>query len=179
MPPNASYTDCKKLAAAIRARSHSSGLVVGVEGASGSGKTQLAELLASQLNGAPISTDAHYKAGVVRDRYHDGLRLDALTRAIRDLQSGGAPIVIEGICLRDTLAAIHVTPTVFVYTKRISGAGIWHDDPALFDLSDIDDASTQGHIDRWSQSYHCRVEPHVLADFVYEWNEEVNSREDS
>jgi len=79
------------------------------------------------------------------------------------------PLIVEGICLRETLESLDATASFYIYTKRISPAGIWHDDPALFDGSSMDSGFTQDRIDTSSYEYHMRKTPHLIADAILEW----------
>jgi hypothetical protein len=167
------FTDLPSLAAAVAARSKQAGLILAVEGASQSRKTSFAGKLASRLGAHLISTDEYYQEGIKGERYQDGLRRDDLRHEIMRFKSPGKPVVIEGICLRETLAELEIAADLFIYCKRISPTGVWHDDPTLTDPNDFDLTFTQGRIDWWSHHYHERTRPHLSADMMFEWREDA------
>lgn len=146
-------------------------LLIAVEGASTSGKTHLAKALTQAQSACFLSTDRYYNTGVLGERYQDELRLEEIRTDVAALRCGHQRVVVEGICLRDTLELIDVRPDVYVYCKRISPAGIWHQDPEADGLLDPESGSIQALIDWWSHEYHLRSEPHLVADVVFEWNE--------
>lgn len=147
-------------------------LIIAVEGASGSGKSELGEKLARGSRAHVVSTDRYYNEGVLGDRYQDGLRLDELKEDLIPLRTESERLVVEGICLRDTLGLIGLKPDAYVYCRRISPAGVWNDDPELEDFPDPNSRSSQGRIDWWSNQYHLRTHPHQIADFLFEWRED-------
>lgn len=99
-------------------------LVVAIEGASTSGKTKLAEKLAQGRRTRVVSTDEYYQEGLLGERYQDGLRLEDLGEDLIRLRTASDRLIIEGICLRDTLELIGQKPDVYVYCKRLSAAGV-------------------------------------------------------
>ena len=133
-------------------------------------KTSLAKLVATEP-AQIISTDAYYETGVKGQKYLDGIKLETLSEDLRQSISAYERVVVEGICLRDTLAKVGVSPNLFIYCKRISSAGIWNDDPQFH--SPIPEVArfAQALIDSWSHQYHVESEPHLVADIVYEWRE--------
>ena len=164
------FKDPTLINALLAARTRETPLIVGVEGASGSGKTSLAKLVATEPAHA-ISTDAYYETGVKGQKYLDGIKLETLSEDLRKSISAYERVVVEGICLRDTLAKVGVSPNLFIYCKRISSAGIWNDDPQFHSPISEVAKCTQGLIDCWSHEYHVESEPHLVADIVYEWRE--------
>lgn len=164
------FKDPTLINALLAARTRETPLIIGVEGASGSGKTSLAKLVATEP-AQIISTDAYYETGVKGQKYLDGIKLETLSEDLRQSISAYERVVVEGICLRDTLAKVGVSPNLFIYCKRISSAGIWNDDPQFH--SPIPEVArfAQALIDSWSHQYHVESEPHLVADIVYEWRE--------
>jgi hypothetical protein len=161
--------DLPSVVAAVLERATAPTLLLGVEGTSQSGKSRLASDLAPHLDAHVIRTDDYYKQGVLGERYQEGLRKQDLRREILRHRTSGDNIIVEGICLRDTLDSLEVAADLFIYCKHISSAGIWHGDPDFSDPDDFDLTFTQGRIDWWSYQYHKRLAPHMCADIVYEW----------
>ena len=148
--------------------------VIGIEGASTSGKTTLSRTLADVGGYQVLSTDDFYRTGSLGKTYVEGLRLQELRAQWQSFASAGEALIIEGICLRDTLDAMESQATVFIYSKRISSAGLWHDDPALSDGISTGSGSTQEQIDLWSHEYHVRKRPHLIADIMFEWSTDAS-----
>ena len=162
-----SFDDVAKLASALVTGHCGSPQIVAIEGASGSGKTCLGRELGSVIGASVVETDPYYRTGFKGASYEDGLRLDDLEREVMRLLRGGQPLIIEGVCLRDTLEALSLTPDAFVYCKKLSATGIWNDDPELLETPPADFESVQALIDGWSLDYHRRTDPHERADFVF------------
>jgi hypothetical protein len=141
--------------------------VLGVEGASFAGKTCLARQLAGASSAVVVSTDPYYRRGFKGRRYSEGLRLEDLRHDVERHLAEESFLVVEGLCLRDTLVGLPLEPDAFVYCKRVSAAGIWHDDPEFQSMPAPDTDSVQALIDRWSLEYHQRTKPHEKADFTF------------
>ena len=147
-------------------------LRVGVEGASMSGKSTAADRLAQTLGAPVIHTDEFYQQGVLGSMYQDGLRTEQLSAALATA-SGKSPIVIvEGLCLRETLEALGTPVRLFIYCRKLSAAGVWHQDPDFNTDLDPGSGRTQELIDSWWFQYHDRASPFDRADFVFEWSEQ-------
>jgi hypothetical protein len=156
----------------VRTRStRGSNVIVGIEGASTAGKTTTANQVAQELGGTPIHTDQFYNKGVTGPRYQDGLRLEEMAETIARLANHTGPIVVEGICLRETLQSLGRIPSIMVYCKKISSAGVWHDDPELNGDHDPESGFVQERVDCWWFDYHKRAKPLELADVVFQWSE--------
>ena len=182
------FTDLEKLHAWLTSQTSDPPLVVGIEGASESGKTTLANYLTTRPREHVVHTDDSCTDGFRGDEYVDGLKLKELEEEFGNIPSDSDRIVIEGICLRDTLAKIDTKRTVslFIYCKRYKH-GYWLDDPAEWPsaLGTIDEMhreefgnvvdtenmsrSTGAFVDWWCRKYHGRVCPHLLADIIYRW----------
>lgn len=163
-------TDIAELHATLRSKlppDRSS--LIGIDGFSGSGKSSLACTLCREPGFICISTDRFYNEGTLGRSYADGLRLNELKADILTLQNGARSVIVEGICLRETLAALGLEADLTIYVKRLGPTGIWYDDLDLC-LSIEGYEHTAGHwIDTWSKQYHHRFRPHEQADIVYEW----------
>jgi hypothetical protein len=157
------------LAELHRRRPTNSSIVVGIEGASFAGKTTLARQLSAGPNAFRISTDCFRIAGRTGSRYTDGIDAVGFGSDLTKLRSRFDVVVVEGICLRDTLELVNQTADLAVYCKRLSAVGVWNDDPALFSDRELSaDCGGQVRIDRWSVEYHQRQRPIERADFIYE-----------
>jgi hypothetical protein len=146
------------------------GLIIAVEGHSTSGKSYLSEDLAKRVGATAVSTDLYAREGSTADAYVDRMDLDRLHRDLNQFRQAGA-VIIEGICLRDTLHGLAIVPRLFVYVKRITTAGLWADDLENY-LEHGRPASWLSWTDQQSVAYHLRERPEERADFVYERTEE-------
>jgi hypothetical protein len=147
-----------ELVAALRAIPAAN--VVAVEGHSLSGKSTTSRHLAAALSWQLIGTDAFAQQGCKAPTYVACLDVGRLAVAIAG--RGQAPLLVEGICVRDTLEAVDVVPSLYVYIKRITQAGRWAEDPeSAPSLSDL------SLVDRWSATYHSRAKPLERADIVF------------
>lgn len=110
--------------------------VVAVDGRMAVGKTTLATSLTGALRGTLIQTDAFIESQWGRETrslfYPELLDLEALEVRIRNAMKRG-PVVVDGICIRDTMVRIGRTPDVHVLVSVMDPAS------AKFRLG-IDDA---------------------------------------
>jgi len=165
------FNSVEALIVAVRQRvGDARGFVVAVEGHSTSGKSYLSKNLAKHLGASVISTDLYAREGSQAPSYVDRMALDRLSLDLtRFARAGG--VIIEGICLRDTLRALALVPRPFIYVKRISPAGLWADDLENY-LEHGQPASGLSWTDSQSVAYHLRESPQDRADFIYARTEE-------
>jgi hypothetical protein len=136
------------------------GSLVAVEGFMGAGKTSLASALASSVGALAVHLDGFVAPGDVTRPYVNRLNYAALASAIE--ASSASTSVVDGICLRDVLNRLGRTPDLYIYVKRISPAGIWHDG---VDLEDFEAGTwkTPGEPYTSDMAYHSKVRPHEKA----------------
>jgi hypothetical protein len=146
-------------------------ILLAVEGASLSGKTTLAGRIADRPDAIRMSTDCFRVAGRLGETYTEGLDLRYLRADVEKLRERFALVVIEGICLRDTVEAVGLAVDRWIYVKRLSHLGVWNDDPDLEVIEQPPDHGVGALIDWWSHEYHLRSRPHVKADVGFEWRE--------
>src|SRR2546426_5365243 len=127
--------------------------------------------LADACGGASIGTDGFVDKDRNADTYVDHIVLDKLAAALNQLRREHPVVFVEGICLRDTLRSLNVTPQAFVYCKRISQAGLWADDLENY-LEKGSLRSDLSWVDQQSVVYHARARPLENADLVYARHEE-------
>jgi hypothetical protein len=141
--------------------------VIGVEGFSGSGKSRLADDLAARLSATAVHLDRFLPppAGGPQP-YVERLDLPALAAAL----TSDPVVIVEGICLRDTLERIGVALHFVVYLKRVSAVGLWHDGLGMEDFEAGRETITH-EPERSDMLYHCARGPHTLADYVLERRE--------
>ena len=90
-------------------------LLIGIDGADGSGKSSLAAWLSWQMEIPALHLDVY----VVRDSDPLSWCYDDLRRAIEGAQSGGRrPVLVEGVLLLHVLEQINRTPEFLVFVER-------------------------------------------------------------
>ncbi|MDT9002487.1 hypothetical protein RQP53_24660 [Paucibacter sp. APW11] len=110
------------------------GSLVGLDGFMSSGKTHLATALAESLGGMAIHTDDLVEDGDESLPYLGRLDLAKLKAILSGPAADAVLILVEGICLRETLGSLGIDPAAFVYVKRIAQNGLWHDGLHLEDF---------------------------------------------
>jgi hypothetical protein len=141
--------------------------VITIGGESGSGKSHLAERLASALQATWLDFD-----DLLPDTppsVYDYVALIDVEEVARRISMRETPrVVVSGLCMRDILDRSGIKDRFEVYVKRTSRQGLWH-----FGI-DLEDAArgAQQHDCGWLEAcdlkYHLACRPHEGADFVYE-----------
>ena len=159
------YSEIQSLAAAVKEQlEQTPTALIAIEGHSTSGKTYLSNDLATRVGAVAIETDSFAREDLSAPTYVERIDTDRLGRKLTELKASGSPVVVEGICLRDTLDAAGVAPNLFIYVKRITAAELWADDP---------ENELEGNwTDMQSIDYHARESPLERADLVYLRREE-------
>lgn len=160
---NNSYDNIDDLAASLKAVSP--GSLIGLEGFTLSGKTYLADALGKVVPMCVFHTDDYTTKFDELPPYPECVDIRRLLSALETRDVSRAAI-IEGICLRDVLARINITPALYVYVKRISEQGLWHDGFCLesFEACDNHDLH-EIHLSDFR--YHQRLRPHEQADIIF------------
>ena len=141
--------------------------IVGIEGSCGAGKTYLGRSLTKQLNGSLVSTDCFVATQGGHTDYVDRFNLDRLKRVVAEALRLSQPVILEGICLRDTISRVSSMPVdLFIYVKVLSGE-IWNYGVDLedFEQGGGESAAPQPHLS--VHRYHHRTQPHKRADLIY------------
>jgi hypothetical protein len=129
-----------------------------------SGKTYLSNEIRASLGCQVIHTDDFVAPGDESLPYVDRLNYEQLRSFLEN--ENPSIILLDGICLRQILARIHITPALFIYVKRIAPNGIWHDG---FHLESYE-ANEQSITEEPEQSdlrYHAIEHPHERADVIF------------
>lgn len=169
MPTTLTYESlCHRLRGNLFSRA---GLLIGIEGYMGSGKTTLATRLSQDLALPLVSLDEFV---VIRNGDHAYPSRISRTRLRRQVlrSAGHTPVLIEGICLRAVLRRLGWRLAATVYVKRLSHAGLWHDGLNLEDFiagSALDVDMFEPHVS--DHRYHAAYAPHKSAHFVIERKE--------
>jgi hypothetical protein len=80
----------------------------------------------------------------------------------------GAPVLIEGICLRGVLDRVQQRPDLNIYVKRLAGA-VWHDGFHLEEFESGEGSEEDREEPHRSDfCYHSKIRPHEMADVIFE-----------
>jgi len=142
--------------------------IVAVEGFVGSGKSHLASALARDVPASVVHIDEYVIGENESLPYPDRLDYNRILAAVESAHSASRVLVIDGICLRESLRRLRVSANYFVYVKRIAQNGLWHDGFHLEDFetkSVIKENREEPHVSDFS--YHSAVRPHEMADVVF------------
>jgi hypothetical protein len=136
-----------------------------VDGFMGSGKSTLASEFGLALGASVVHCDRFVVRKGAQAPYIECLDLSALKVALARTGEEGRTAVVEGVCIRDITAMLSLSPTLHVYVKRISAAGLWNDGYDFEDyIAGQSDSPRQPELS--IMEYHARVRPHEQADFI-------------
>src|SRR5262249_33856889 len=88
------------------------GAIAGLEGFCGSGKTKLADPLSVRVPMSVCHVDSFAKKFDQPPPYTECLDLGAL-RLVLEQRDYSRPTLVEGICLRDVLTLVDLSPAIF------------------------------------------------------------------
>ena len=142
------------------------GDVIGVEGFCSSGKSTLADRLGNDLEAEVIHIDSYAIKFDDPPPYIECLKIGELAMALAQ-RSKGRRCIVESICLRDVLERCHVDAGFYLYLRRLSQNGLWHDKLHLesFERGDPEYGDEiEPHLS--DLKYHSRRRPHEKANAV-------------
>jgi uridine kinase len=157
----------------------SEGMIIGVDGYFGVGKSGLARSIAGYLGGKWIELDDYVNKGT--GQYVPSLQIERLRGEIDAFMEENPILVVEGVCLLATLEKVGAVPDLLVYIKRVDSDGIWYyADELICDISRplqealsmierLERRAGQGNPDREVARYHRSFAPLEKADFVVVW----------
>lgn len=143
------------------------GATIILDGESGSGKTRLAMYVAKAIGAARVSTDCY----VLPDRsgpYIERLATEYLIDDFEKYKNAMPYLVVEGICIRDTMNRVGRRWEVAIYVKKKSCSGLWHFEHHLKEFTNgnpFDGDEVEPF--RSDYEYHGRVLPHKHPDITY------------
>ena len=143
--------------------------LVAIEGFTGSGKSYLADAIARDLNAAVIHTDEYVTGDDESLPYPDRLDCSRIATSVSSFARHASLVLIDGICLRETLRRTDLRADLFIYVKRIAENGLWHDGFHLEDYK-TNNAITENQEEphRSDFAYHVFERPHEHADVIFE-----------
>lgn len=141
--------------------------IVAIEGFSRSGKSLLANQLATDLNATVLHTDDVVRSGDKTATYVCRVDVNLLVEVLGQATGKRTLILIEGICLRETLRSANISPDLFVYVKRMSNNGLWNDGITTFDFHNAGATLSLAEPHLSDDRYHRFEHPHERADVVY------------
>jgi hypothetical protein len=142
-----------------------SGGLIAIEGFCCSGKTSLAEKLAHELHALLVHTDEYCTPVGDPLSYACSVEISHLAQVLRNPESLQL-VIVEGICLRDVMDKCGVNPEIYVYIKRVSSNGIWHDSFYL-DAYKVEGDSSESEPHASDLAYHRKRMPHEEADLIF------------
>lgn len=148
------------------------GLLIGIEGYMGSGKTTLANRLSHDLALPLVRLDEFVAIRNGDNAYASRISRARLLRQVLHHSRRQAALV-EGICLQAVLRHFGLRPATTVYVKRLSHVGLWHDGLNLEDFlagNALDVDMVEPHVS--DHRYHAAYAPHKSAHFVIERKEQ-------
>jgi uridine kinase len=154
--------------------------IVGVEGFMASGKTHLSKRLAGDLGCAHIETDdssiallnpEHDTRLDKNKHYVDRLGLSHLRKKIDAALAAQPWVIVDGICLRDTLSRISLTLDLTIYVKTLPAPFFRWDDG--LHIEDFEEGERVRGLNHDVLEYHSRVRPHERADIIYAHREGI------
>src|SRR5690348_10121707 len=116
-------TTPEQLAAIIHGRSFVGPAIIGIDGATASGKSTLSEALGTLLNANVLSLDSFLNQH--EGRFFESLRLAELRERLADAKG---MTIVEGVLLLRVLEAVSAHSDLLVYVKRVGLAGQWQDE---------------------------------------------------
>lgn len=147
-------------------------LIVTIDGHPGSGKSTLASALMETLGCGVLGTDTYVQKERDGERYVDLLDGKQLQSDFESLCVRHSTVLVEGVCIQDTLERLGQSADLLVYCKRITQAGLWADDPT-FDRHPERSRDSPGWLDSVVYQYHLRVCPHGRADVIIEYHADM------
>jgi hypothetical protein len=122
-------------------------LVIGIDGRGGAGKSSLAFWLAWQLGMPAVSLDLY----VIRDSEPLEWRYEDLGRLISARMKLRRPIIVEGICLCQSLHAFERGPDFLIWVENAGGPEPYPGDPTNDYLQDFDPKGNADVTLEWRQ----------------------------
>ena len=140
--------------------------MIGIEGFCSSGKSTLADCLGRDVEAEVIHTDSYAVKFDEPPPYLQCLKISELSVALTQ-RSKSRRCIVEGICLRDVLAGCNVDADFYLYVRRLSQNGLWHDELHL-ESFEAGDPEYGGEIEPHLSDlkYHSRTRPHEKANAV-------------
>ena len=144
------------------------GSLIGIEGFCSSGKSALADRLSTDIPAQVLHTDKFATKHENPPPYIECLRLPDLRSALEG-RSKSEPCLVEGICLRDVLAACGTSADHYVYIRRIGKNGLWYDQLHLETFENAATPNGDEHEPHLSDlKYHSRTRPHERASTLFD-----------
>jgi hypothetical protein len=145
--------------------------LIRIEGVCGSGKTTISRRLAAQGIGAHVEADTFAFKPTRPTAYPQCLRREELDGAISNAVRSGETVILDAICLDEVAPAIRWGHGLKIYVKRLSFSAI---DPIWHEGFRLEDDPPTKEPERSVYLYHNRVLPHMNADLIVEFPEDLH-----
>ena len=149
-------------------------LIIGIDGAVGSGKTILSYCMGCALRFSVVNIDQFLSRG--RGDYLSQIRYKDLEEYIKRKVEEGKSIIVEGVCLLKILGKIQIKHDFLVYVKRMScNNETWCEEKELSGQGQIN-KHPKKDLERLSNEiirYHNQFNPSIKAHYCFERTEEA------
>ncbi len=151
--------------------SSSSSTLVRLEGVCGSGKTTIGRKLSERGVGLHINVDKFATKPSKPTPYPQCLKQEELNGAITRAIGKGKTVILDAVCLEEVAPVELWGHGLSIYVKRLSFNAIepiWHMELRLEDEPPINEPDRSVHL------YHLKVLPHMNADLIVEFPEDLH-----
>lgn len=147
-----------------RKNGSTSRLVIGIDGNKGSGKTNLAHYVASELMVNALHLDHFLVTGL--NCYVKALNFGLLMQQVQ--LEKGRTFIVEGCCLLDVAKMLNLQLDALIYCKEISrDTKIWHYGNNFDEYATSNYGIGLSDLDRELLEYHRQLHPWEQAKFIY------------
>jgi hypothetical protein len=147
---------------------------IGIDGASGTGKTTLALQIKQQFGGAVISIDNNISPH--EGAYWASVQWQSLRARLEEAKEHDRLLIFDGVCLLKILECLAINLDLLIYVRRVNQDDEWLDDwlcegdlnEALTRISNMERKTPGvGNLDREIAEYHHQYKPLGRADCVF------------
>jgi hypothetical protein len=148
-------------------------IVIGIDGVAGSGKTNLAHYIASELFIDAIHLD-HFLVHNL-GCYLKALNYGLLMQQLRFRE--GRSFIIEGCCLLEVIKVLNIQANILIYCKEISrDTKIWHYGNNFDEYVSSHSEDNLSGLDKDILEYHKRVRPWENAHYNYHFFNDLKAQ---
>ncbi len=173
-------SDFRDLISALTKQTQTSSVrIIGIDGASGVGKTTLAHQLQKEIGGVVISIDDFVEQH--QQAYFSSIQWERLIASIETLRSSTQFLILDGVSLVKVLERLAMKPDYLIYVRRVNEFGDWSDDwlceedrdlnATLARIDRMEKVPGTGNLDREIAEYHNKYKPLRKAQYVFDRTE--------
>jgi hypothetical protein len=132
-------------------------IIIGIDGSTGVGKSNLAYCIGCKFNIPVINID-HY-VEEIHDSYKEAVALEPLDKLTKRYRNTERSYVIEGVCLLEILEALYINPDILLYYKLYNSRKEWVDEDACSCVVTEDELKLLPPLRRAIAKYHNKYRP--------------------